>query len=157
MPRLLRFAIAAAGLMLVLAGGLWGALESDKWGDQIVAPPYENLTVALSGDGTAQVVGSLGETWVEPVGDEVWVVLRSVEGADPKELFRGPQEDAQAYRELEAVTVLVEGTEAEVDAWIADHRRGAQLLGPVLLAAAGAAVVLVGLLAGRRRPAALPS
>jgi hypothetical protein len=152
MPRPLRWVIVAGGLAVVLIGGLWASLESQMWGDQVVAPPYENVSVAVLGDGTAQVVGELGEVWVEPLDAEVWVVLRAVEGADPVELFRGTQEDAQVFKEVGAKVVLAEGTRDEVDGWVAEHRRGARLVGPFVVIGVGSAVVLAGALAGRGRP-----
>ncbi|MCV2393114.1 hypothetical protein OEB99_02220 [Actinotalea sp. M2MS4P-6] len=149
MPRLLRLAMVLAGLGLALVGAVWVSLEQ-SWGHQIVAPPYGDFVVGQT-DGAMSVTGALGDVWVEPADGDTWVVLRSVEGTDPEELFRGAQEDAQLYAETEARVVVVEGDRAEVEAWIADHERGPQLFGPIVLLAAGTAIVLAGLFAGRHR------
>ncbi len=148
MPRLLRVLAVLVGLVVGLVGALWVSMEQ-MWGDQVVAPPYDNIVVSHQ-DGAMSVTGSLGEVWLEPVDDETWVVLRSIDGAEPEELFRGPQEDAERFADTAWRTVLVAGTEDEVNAWLAAHERGPQLIGPLLTVGAGVGLVLLGLLTGRR-------
>ncbi len=149
MSRPVRTVVVVIGLLLLGAGSVWRSLETD-WGNQVVVPPYTEVVEVQDESGVWQAVGREGEVWVEQVGDGSFVVLRAREGEAPVELFRGADEEAQRFRELETGVVLVSGTRAEVGAWLEQYERGAHVLLPNLVLAAGVAVVVGGLLLGRR-------